>query len=104
MEKDQCEIVTLNSLEEEKGIGSQLIEAIKSKAKAMGCRRVWLITTNDNIQAIQFYQKRGFRMVALYPNEIQRSRVLKPAIPMTGFHGITIRDEIEFELILRDAR
>ena len=29
-----------------------------------GCRRVWLITTNDNLRALRFYQRRGFRLVA----------------------------------------
>ena len=100
LEQDQCEIVTLNSLEEGKGIGGRLIEAVKSKAEESKCRRIWLITTNDNTHAIRFYQKQGFYMAALYPNAIQRSRALKPSIPSTGFHDIPIRDEIEFEYIL----
>lgn len=100
IEDDRCEIITLNSLEEGKGIGSCLIDTVKSKAKEKGCQRIWLITTNDNIQAFRYYQKRGFHLAALYPNALQRSRTLKPSIPLIGYDGIPIRDEIKFELIL----
>jgi ribosomal protein S18 acetylase RimI-like enzyme len=101
IEGDQCEIVTLNSLKEGIGIGSQLIKSVKLVAENRRCCRVWLITTNDNIAAIQFYQKRGFHMVAIYPDAIQKSRRLKPSIPLLGHQGIPIRDEIEFEILLQ---
>ena len=101
IEGDQCEIISLNSLKEGKGIGSRLIEAVKLEAENQECRRVWLITTNDNIAAIQFYQKRGFQMVAVYPDAIRQSRSLKPSIPLIGYQGIPIRDEIEFEILLQ---
>jgi len=95
-----CEIVTMNSLAEGKGIGSALIEAVKNAATKAGCKRLWLITTNDNTKALRFYQKRGFKMAAVYPNAIEKSRHLKPEIPLTGNDGIPIRDEIELEMIL----
>jgi ribosomal protein S18 acetylase RimI-like enzyme len=65
-----CEIVTLDSTAEGKGIGTSLIEAAKERAKAKRCKRLWLITTNDNLNALGFYQKRGFHLVALYPNAL----------------------------------
>jgi ribosomal protein S18 acetylase RimI-like enzyme len=57
---DQVEIVTIDSLVEKQGIGTALIEAVRQAARAAGCTRLWLITTNDNLTALGFYQKRGF--------------------------------------------
>ena len=95
-----CEIVTMNSLVERTGIGSALIDAVKNAAVTVGCKRLWLITTNDNTNALHFYQKRGFQLVAVHRNAIEKSRLLKPEIPLTGNDGIPIRDEIEMEVLL----
>lgn len=62
--------------------------------------RLWLITTNDNMEALRFYQKRGFILSALYPNALEESRKLKPEIPEVGLEGIPLRDEIELEFKL----
>jgi len=97
---DQCEIITMNSLVERKGIGSALIGAVKDIAAKTGCRRLWLITTNDNTTALRFWQKRAFSLVAVHRNAIEHSRRLKPEIPLIGNDGIPIRDEIELEMIL----
>lgn len=59
---DACEIVTLDSERSKQGIGTALIEAVKQAAQAAGCRRLWLITTNDNTAALRFYQRRGFTL------------------------------------------
>lgn len=96
----ECEIVSLNSMVTGKGVGTKLIEAMLMLAKRENCKRVWLITTNDNIDALRFYQKRGFGLAALYPNAIEQSRKIKPQIGLTGNHGIPIRDEIELEILL----
>jgi len=95
-----CQIVSLDSLRERVGIGSALIAAVQEKASSEGCTRLWLVTTNDNLPALDFYQKRGFRIAAVRPGEVERSRQLKPEIPSFGFQGIPIRDEIELELEL----
>ncbi|HOK43965.1 MAG TPA: GNAT family N-acetyltransferase [Thermoclostridium caenicola] len=100
IENDQCEIVTLDSMLENFGIGSALVDSVVQKARTAGCRRVWLITTNDNIHAIRFYQRRGFDMAALHRNAIEESRKIKPQIPLKGLDDIPIRHEIEFELCL----
>ncbi len=97
---DACEIVTLDSSRPNCGIGTALIQAVKQAAQQAGCRRLWLITTNDNTAALRFYQKRGFSLAALHPNAVARSRQIKPEIPLTGHDGIPIRDEIELEMIL----
>lgn len=100
VEHGECEVVTLNSDMEGHGIGSSLLESVREVAKDDKCRRVWLITTNDNTRALRFYQKAGFRLVALYPNELEKSRALKPEIPLVGRDGIPLRDELELEILL----
>ena len=98
---NECEIVSLNSFTELAGVGSHLVDAVKSAAAKAQCRRVWLVTTNDNTHALRFYQRKGFVLSALHLNAIQESRKLKPEIPIIGHDGIPIRDEIELEMILR---
>jgi ribosomal protein S18 acetylase RimI-like enzyme len=95
-----CEIVTLDSLNAGLGIGTGLIEALKGAAQQAGCTRLWLVTTNDNLEALRFYQKRGFRLCALRAGAVDQARELKPQIPWVGACGIPIRDEIELELEL----
>jgi len=95
---DACEIVTLNSLKPSRGVGTALITSVKEAAVQAGCKRLWLITTNDNLNALRFYQKRGFELAAVHRNALERSRELKPEIPKTGMDGIPLRDEIELEM------
>ena len=100
VDKEELEIVTLDSLRENRGAGTVLMECAVEKARALNCRRVWLITTNDNTRAIRFYQRRGFDLVAVHRNAMEEARRLKPQIPLTGFDGLPIRHEVEFELVL----
>lgn len=96
----QCELVSLNSTREGQGIGSALVEAVIAAARQVPCSRVWLITTNDNLPVLRFYQKRGFHLVAVHRDALELSRRLKPEIPLIGMEGIPLRDEIELELRL----
>ncbi len=98
LEGESCEIVTLNSLQEGVGIGTALIEAVREVARCARCRRLWLVTTNDNLHALGFYQKRGFRITALRPGAVAEARKLKPTIPLISSNGIPIRDELELAL------
>ncbi|CAN7527915.1 GNAT family N-acetyltransferase [Rossellomorea sp. LjRoot5] len=93
----ECEIISLDSLEEKKGIGTSLMEEVEKVAAENGCRRITLITTNDNLLALKFYQKRGFRISTIHRDAVEKARRLKPEIPMIGNNGIPIRDEIELE-------
>jgi N-acetylglutamate synthase-like GNAT family acetyltransferase len=97
---DDCEVVTINAFPKGGGAGTALVEAVAAAARGAGCRRVWLITTNDNLRALRFYQRRGFRLVAVHPGALSRSRELKPSIPQIGLDGIPLRDELELELLL----
>jgi GNAT superfamily N-acetyltransferase len=89
-----CEIVSLDSLKEGMGIGTALIDAVGIIACQNGCRRLWLVTTNDNLHALGFYQKRGFHLEKIDPGAVTRSRQRKPGIPLIGENGIAITDEI----------
>lgn len=95
-----CEIISLDSLLESQGIGTTLVNKVILIAKDHNCRKVVLITTNDNINAIRFYQKRGFDMVHLYHNALDISRKLKPEIPLLGDNNIPLKHEIEFEFVI----
>ena len=97
IENHDCEIVTLNSNMKNKGLGTLLINEVKEVAKDNNCKRVWLITTNDNTNAIRFYQKRGFEWVGFYKDTMTEYRKIKPVIPEFGDDGIPIKHEIEFE-------
>jgi GNAT superfamily N-acetyltransferase len=97
---DECEILSLDSIVEGQGIGSALVESVRKIALENGARRLWLITTNDNINALRFYQKRGFELVKIHCRAINESRKLKSSIPLIGDFGIPIRDEIEMEMLL----
>ncbi len=95
-----CEIVTMNSFEKFQGIGTALLDAVKSTAAQAGCRRLWLVTTNDNLDALRFYQRRGLRLAVLHRDAVTISRQMKPEIPLLGEYNIPILDEIELEIRL----
>ena len=97
---DQCEVVTLDAFTRFDGYGTALMQRVEKEAAQRGCRRVWLITTNDNIEAIRFYQRRDYVIAEVHVNAVNISRRLKPSIPLIGNFGIRVRDEIEFEKYL----
>jgi GNAT superfamily N-acetyltransferase len=94
----ECEIMALESLCPGSGVGTALIERVKTIAREQAIQKIVVTTTNDNIHAIRFYQKRGFTLRALRVNMLDISRRLKPGIPLIGNDGIPLRDEIELEI------
>jgi ribosomal protein S18 acetylase RimI-like enzyme len=100
VDESHMEVVTLNSLIEGHGIGSGLLAEARRIAQASG-RRLWLITTNENLRAIAFYQRRGMEIAALHRDFAEEVRRFKPSRVQdgsnTGSHGITFRHAIEFE-------
>jgi ribosomal protein S18 acetylase RimI-like enzyme len=96
----ELEVVVLDSFADGLGVGSALLAAAAEEGRRQGCRRLWLITTNDNTHALRFYQRRGLQLAALHRNAIAHSRRLKPEIPHESADGIPIRDELELELVL----
>ena len=100
---DHCELVTLHADERFRGVGSALLAALHDIARDAGCARLVVTTTNDNLDALRFYQRRGFRLARLRPGAVDESRArLKPEIPDVGSHGIPLRDELELEMVLTD--
>lgn len=100
IEDGECELITLDALSQWQGVGTALIEAVEEQARKEACSRMWMITTNDNIDGLRFYQRRGYVICNCYPNAVDKSRKLKPSIPLVGNYGIDIRDEIELEKYL----
>jgi len=98
---DDCELLTLYAATRQLGVGSALLTAVRDVARDAGCRRLWVVTTNDNVEALRFYQRRGFRLALIRPGAVDRSReMLKPEIPSSGAHDIPLRDELELEMTL----
>ena len=95
-----CEVLTLHARSRFGGTGSALLASLVDTARRAGCTRLWVVTTNDNVDALRFYQRRGFRLVRLRPGAVRESRSLKPEIPDLGAHGIELRDELELEMDL----
>jgi len=103
IEKGQCEVVILISVRRREGVGTALLWALRRIAETSKCRRIWLITTNNNRIGKAFYQAVGLRQCAVYPDAIAKSRKLKPEIPEYDEEGIAIKDEIEYEWLLSDT-
>ena len=97
-----CEIITLASLRSGRGIGSALVAAVRAMAERAGCRWLRVCTSNDNLHALGFYQKRGFALAKLHRGAMERVRQAKPGVPLVGAAGIPLRDIIELELTLDD--
>ncbi|MFZ2035901.1 MAG: GNAT family N-acetyltransferase [Dehalococcoidales bacterium] len=96
----EVEITGIVSLKEKSGVGSALVKAVIEMAKKQKLKKVCLVTTNDNLNGIGFWQKRGFKLVKVYPGSMEYVRKIKPAVPLIGENGIPLRDELELEMIL----
>jgi GNAT superfamily N-acetyltransferase len=93
-------LATLNNITEQRGVGVALLEAIMTLARDKGCGLLRVLVTNDNLNALGFYQRRGFRIIAVHPGAIDTIRALHPSIPTMGANRIPMRDEIELEIEL----
>jgi GNAT superfamily N-acetyltransferase len=100
----EAELVTLDARAPGRGTGTALIAGLARLLRARGVATLRLTTTNDNLTALRFYQRRGFRIAAVRPGAVAAARRLKPTIPELGEHGIPIRDEIELALTLEPGR
>jgi GNAT superfamily N-acetyltransferase len=102
---EECELVTLRSLVEGRGAARALLAAVRDLAAAAGCRRLWLVTTNDSTRALALYQRFGFDLCAFRRHAVTDARrTLKPTIPELGADGIPIAHELELELLLGAER
>jgi N-acetylglutamate synthase-like GNAT family acetyltransferase len=95
---DGCELVFIAATMADRGVGTALLERLVAVASAQGCRRAWVITTNDNTAALRFYQRQGWNLIAVHRDAVTEARRLKRAIPEVGRDAIPIRHELELEL------
>jgi ribosomal protein S18 acetylase RimI-like enzyme len=95
------EVVAISTSRPRRGIGSALMQQCVDDARALGCTRVWLVTTNNNVGAIAFYEQLGMTLCAVRRGAVSEARALKSSIPLLDSHGVPIDDELEFELTLR---
>lgn len=91
---DSIEVVSIEAVPAHKGTGTALLAAAVELGKAEGLARLLLVTTNDNIDALRFYQRRGLHILEVRPDGVAESREVKPSIPLIGSYGIPMRDEI----------
>ena len=91
---EACEIVALVARPVRQGVGTKLVSAAVDLAREGGCARVEVATTNDNVDALSFYQRRGFALAELHPRMMDEVRRRKPEVPLVGAHGIPLRDVI----------
>ena len=95
------EVLTLHAEPRRNGSGTALMHAVEGEARKAGARELILTTTNDNLDALRFYQRRGFDLVGIDPGAVDRARKdLKPQIPRVGEFGIPIRDELRLRKVL----
>jgi ribosomal protein S18 acetylase RimI-like enzyme len=94
---ETAELISLDSLAPGQGVGAGLVDAVSTAAREAGCQKLIVVTTNDNLNALRFYQKHGFRLARLRPGAVTAARLIKPTISEMGEFGIPIRDEIELE-------
>lgn len=99
IKKNVCEIMTLNAFQKFKGIGTCLLKKVIKTAKDNKCKKIKALTTNDNIDALRFYQKRGFRIFKIHKNALKKDRKLKPSIPKLGDYKIPMLDAIELQYL-----
>lgn len=101
---ETCEVVSIDALCQYIGVGTSLLDAVEVAAREAGCVRLWVILTNDNLDALRFFQRRGFTISAFRLDSLDSIRQLKPGIPQVGSYGIPVRDEIELVKPVRAAR
>lgn len=96
----EVEVLGVEAWIRDRGVGAALLRAVRSEALRLDAGRLWLITNNDNLDALRFYQRRGWQLAAIHLGGTDRSRSVKPSIPLVGDHGIPVHHEVELELRL----
>ena len=97
VEGERAEIVSLDALEPGRRIGARLMEAAEEELRRRGVRTLRVVTTNDNPRALSFYVRRGYRLLRLHLDAMDRVRRQKPRVPLTGNDGIPLRDMWELQ-------
>jgi GNAT superfamily N-acetyltransferase len=94
---DQAEIVSVHAEPAGGGAGTRLMDAAEEELRRRGVKRAVLATTNDNARALNFYIRRGYRLVRLHLDAMDRVRAAKPRVPATGRDGVPLQDMWELK-------
>ncbi len=97
---DPAELLLLHAWRKWGGVGSALVEALAARLRDRGVHSLRVTTTNDNLDALRFYQRRGFRLVELRPGAVNAARRRKASIPELGDYDIPLTDELDLTLDL----
>ena len=100
VEEGTLYLATMNNVTDRRGVSTALLDAMIALGREKGFPVLRALISNDNTQALRFYQRRGFRIVAVHIGVVDMMRRIKPAIPERGVDGIPMRDEIELEMVL----
>ena len=92
---DRAEIVTVDAFEQGRHVGGRLLNGAEEEMRRRGAKRATIMTTNDNLRAIAFYVRHGYRIVAVHLDAMDRVRQLKPEVPKTGHDDLPLQDVIE---------
>ncbi|HLK14168.1 MAG TPA: GNAT family N-acetyltransferase [Fimbriimonadaceae bacterium] len=95
LHQDHGEVMTLDSSLEGRGVGSALMTAAEVLVREAGLSEIRVFTANSNLNALGFYQRRGYRMWAIHRDTIARARAQKPEIPLYAENRIRNADEVE---------
>jgi ribosomal protein S18 acetylase RimI-like enzyme len=94
---DEAEIraVVLDPQLRGQGLGGELLAAAERALVDARAHAAWLVTTNDNVRALAFYQRHGWELRQLLPGAVDSARrTLKAQIPEIAENGIPMRDEL----------
>jgi len=75
------------------GVAAYLLAEAELLARRLKLGRLLVATTNDNLPALYFYQRHGYRLTELIPNSVADHTHQEEA----GFAGIPVRDEVRLE-------
>ena len=76
------------------GVGGHLVAEAESLPRARGLARVLVSTTNDNLPALYFYQRRDYHITEVVSGGLLAHIKEGGSV---GFGGIPLRDEIRME-------
>jgi GNAT superfamily N-acetyltransferase len=97
----EAEIVTLDAFEPGRGLGSLLLAEAERRCAAAGATTIRLMTTNDNLPALRFYLRRGYRLARVHLDAMDEVFRVKPERPHAGIDGVALRDLWELRKLLR---
>ena len=75
------------------GVGGYLVAEAELMARRLKLSRLVVSTTNDNLPALYFYQRHGYRLTGVVPDSV----VAHTHQTQAGFGGIPVKDEIRLE-------